>query len=384
MTATDPFEDDSLKDRLVATTRDLIIIPSSSSRPDERERCYQLVHNHVDAIEGVEVREYRRGGYPSLVALPVGCAEPDVLLCAHLDVVGLPEDASYRSHVADGRIYGPGAGDMKGQLAILLELFHALHQRHAGVSLGLAVTSDEEIGGMHGIGYLFGEIGLRCRLAMIPDGGSLHEVTVEEKGILHVQLTARGHAGHAARPWLAPNALESLTEAAVALRRRFEELATGDSDRWYPTCALTVLFADNETINRIPSLAEAVLDVRFPPPYTTSSMLDIVRQTVGEAVEADVIVGGEPTHLAPDPAYLELVEAMTGEPVRQIRESGGSDARFICRHGIPVLMARPEVGNLHGEDEWIDIASMVTFYRICERYLIKRLTGAASTNARSK
>ncbi len=373
MTAIDRFEYDCLKDRLVATTRDLIIIASSSSRPDERERCYQFVHNHIDTIEGVEIREYRRDGYPSLVALPVGCTEPDVLLCAHLDVIGLPDATAYRSHIADGRIYGPGAGDMKGQLAILLELFHALHHKYPGMSLGLAVTSDEEIGGTHGIGYLFGEIGFRCRLAMIPDGGSLHEVTVEEKGILHVKLTARGHTGHAARPWLAANALESLTEAVGRVRRRFESLVTDQGDHWCPTCALTVLRTDNETINRIPSRAEALLDIRFPPPHTMSSMLEIVRQTLGETVDAKVLIGDEPTHLAPDPAYLEQVQAMTGKSVRHGRESGGSDARFICRHGIPVLMARPEVGNLHAEDEWIEIASMVTFYHICERYLELRL-----------
>jgi succinyl-diaminopimelate desuccinylase len=383
MTATDQSEDDSsLRDRLVALTRDLVIIPSTSSRPAELERCYQAVHNHIDAIEGIDIHEYRRDGYPSLVALPAGCTEPDVLLCAHLDVVGLPDDASYRSHIADGRIYGPGAGDMKGQLTILLELFHEFHHRHPGASLGLAVTSDEEIGGTHGIGYLFGEIGLRCGLVVIPDGGSLDEVTVEEKGILHLQLTAPGHAGHAARPWLTTNALESLTEAVTRLRRRFEALVTDEDDHWYPTCVLTVLCADNETVNRIPSQAEATLDIRFPPPHTTSSMLEVVRETLGEGIETDVLIGAEPTHLAPDPAYLELVQAMTGKTVRQIRESGGSDARFICQHGIPVIMARPEVGNLHGEDEWIDIASMVTFYHICQRYLERRLIDTAQREGR--
>ena len=40
------------------------------------------MHNHVDAIEGVEIREFRSGGFPSLVALQTGCDEPEVLLCA--------------------------------------------------------------------------------------------------------------------------------------------------------------------------------------------------------------------------------------------------------------------------------------------------------------
>jgi len=370
---TERLDDETLRERLVERTRDLVIIPSTSSRPDERERCYQFVRNHIDVIEGLDIRDYRRGGYQSLVAMPAGCDEPDVLLCAHLDVIEMPDTTSYRSRIANGRIYGPGAGDMKGQLTILLELFHAFHHRHPGASLALAITSDEEIGGTHGIGYLFGEVGLRCRQAIIPDGGSLHEVTVEEKGILHLRLSARGHAGHAARPWLATSALDAVIDTVRRLRQRFAALRTEDDDHWYPTCTLTVLRTDNTTINRIPERADALLDIRFPPPHTMASMMELVRENLNEGVEALVLIGDDPTHLAPDPLWLDLVQEMTGQSVRQSRESGGSDARFICRHGIPVLMARPEVGNLHSEDEWIDIASMVTFYRVCERYLESRL-----------
>jgi succinyl-diaminopimelate desuccinylase len=373
MTVTDPIDNESLRDRLVALTRDLIIIPSTECRVEERERCYLSVHNHIDAIEGIAIREYRRDGYPSLVALPSGCVEPDVLLCAHLDVVALPDDSSYRSSIADGRIYGPGAGDMKGQLTVLLELFHAFHHRHPGVSLGLAVTSDEEIGGVHGVGYLFGDVGLRCGVAIIPDGGSMEQVTVEEKGILHVRVKAMGHAGHAARPWQARNALETLTDALARVRRHFDTLRNDEVDCWYPTCSLTVMHVDNDTVNRIPPKAEALLDIRFPPPHSLASMFSAVKELLGEDLEAEMMIGDEPTHLAPDKAYLDVVRELTGKTVQLSREAGGSDARFLCRHGIPVIMSRPNVGNLHAEDEWIDIDSMVTFYRCCERYLERRL-----------
>jgi succinyl-diaminopimelate desuccinylase len=132
----------------------------------------------------------------------------------------------------------------------------------------------------------------------------------------------------------------------------------------------------NSTVNRIPERAEALLDIRFPPPHKTASIMGIVRANLSESVEALVLIGDDPTHLAPDPLWLSLCQSMTGRPIRQTRESGGSDARFICRHGIPVLMTRPEVGNLHSENEWIDIASMVTFYRIADRYLEDRCLSA--------
>ncbi len=65
-----------------------------------------------------------------------------------------------------------------------------------------------------------------------------------------------------------------------------------------------------------------------------------------------------------------------------MRESGGSDARFLTPHGIPVLMSRPTVGKLHAPDEWIEIDSMLTYYRICEDYLRHRLAlGQPNTQA---
>ena len=76
---------------------------------------------------------------------------------------------------------------MKGPLAILMEIFRNLHTQYDNLPLGLAITSDEERGGESGMRFLFDEVGLRCGVAMIPDGGSLNEITVEEKGILHLK-----------------------------------------------------------------------------------------------------------------------------------------------------------------------------------------------------
>ena len=113
---------------------------------------------------------------------------------------------------------------MKGALAILLELFLKAHREQPGISLGLVITSDEEIGGMHGLRYLIEDCGLRCQLAIIPDGGSLNEITIAEKGILHRRVFCRGEAAHAARPWLVENALHRLIEGLAKLITHFESL----------------------------------------------------------------------------------------------------------------------------------------------------------------
>ena len=52
-------------------------------------------------------------------------------------------------------------------VAILLELFRRFHLQAPGTSLGLAITTDEELGGEDGTRALVEDFGLRCNIAMV-------------------------------------------------------------------------------------------------------------------------------------------------------------------------------------------------------------------------
>lgn len=268
---------------------------------------------------------------------------------------------------------------MKGQLAVMVQLVRHLWREHPGLPIGLAVSSDEERGGENGVRFLVEEAGLEAGVAVIPDGGSLTDVITEEKGILHLRLRASGTAAHAARPWLGTNAVERLMETARRIKSKvFEPLAPERIDpddwetHWFPTCAVTMIETGNDSPNRIPETAEAVLDVRFTPPHTAQSMLDAIRGQLGPGLEAEPIVSAEPTHLAPEERFVALTGEVAGVEPRLVRACGGSDARFFFARGIPVMLSRPRVGNLHGRDEWIEIESMLSYFEICRRYVLER------------
>ncbi len=373
MIETDKAEDKDIREHLVSLTKDLILIPSSASRPDDIERCIAFIRNYIKTLDDVKIMEHRHNKLPSLVALPKKVAKPEVLLVSHLDVVSHEDVEVYNPEITDGRIYGAGSGDMKGALAVMLELFFNFHSSYPGISLGLAVTSDEEQGGSSGVGYLFDEVGIRCGTAIVPDGGSLNEITIAEKGVIHLHLICLGHSSHAARPWLADNPLEKLLERVASLKRYFFALKH-DHDHWYPTCTLTRVETPNVATNRIPSIAKADLDIRFPPPYTVEQMIGEITQVLGSHIETKVILSSEPTEFQPDALFKKAIEEVTGESVLFIREDGASDSRFIQRYGIPVIISRPIVGELHSEDEWIDIDSMLKFYLICELFLKCKLS----------
>ncbi len=375
------MDDDELKSRLTALTRDLILIPSTESRPEERGRCFDLLAHHLDSLPDVRIDYYEINDHRSMVVRPEGIQFPEVLLCGHLDVIEHSQPNCYRSKIENGRIYGPGSGDMKGQIAILTELQRSLQTRHPGISVGLAITSDEERGGLDGVRYLCKTVGLRCGQAIIPDGGSLNDITVEEKGVIHGRIRQSGHEAHGARPWLGENAVEKLMVRLTRLKLHFAKYWPVESieeqvNHWFPTCCVTIIRTENTTPNRIPDQAEATIDVRFPPPHTLESMTAEIQELLGPDCEFEPLMTAEPTHLAPDPLFSEITAELTGNPVRLVKASGGSDSRFFRDHNIPVNLSRPLVGNLHAIDEWIDIESMVTYYRICERYIERKLNPA--------
>ncbi len=378
MIPTKPMEESILRERLIQLTRDLMLIESTDDRGSERLRCFQLIRNHLEEVPGLEISMFEKCGYESLLALPVGVTRPEVLLCGHLDVVHHPEPDSYRSDVREGRIFGPGAGDMKGQLAIMIELMRNLGRECPGLSVGMVITSDEERGGENGVKYLVEDEGLRCGEAVIPDGGSLNDIIVEEKGIIHLKVTVSGVSAHAARPWLGVNALERLAGDLEKIKAYFDqgELETVDPDNiethWFSTCVETMMETPNDSPNKIPERASAVLDIRFVPPRTAAGIMADIRAMLSEGVVAEPIISAEPTHLAPDDAFLRVTEAVTGNSARLVRSSGGSDGRFFCAKGIPVLISRPRVGNLHGRDEWIEIDSMLSYFYICSVYILKK------------
>jgi len=364
--------DDLIKEQLISLTRDLMLVPTTASRPEEINRGFQFIKNHLETLKSIEITEYVENTHPSMVALPKGIVKPEILICAHLDVVDYPTPEAFQSKIEKGRIVGPGAGDMKGSLAIGLQIFRFFHSNHPGISLGLAITSDEETGGTFGMNFLVNKKNLRCGIALVPDGGSLNKVTTHEKGVIHAKVISKGQFSHASRPWEGDNALVRLVRNLQRLETIFDKFKLKDS-RWHATCSPTMIGSTNDVINRIPDYAEAGLDIRFPQPFTSQEILEKIKDPSNESFDIEVLIKAEPSELKPDPLYLKVTAEVTGEKVEMVQDHGGSDARFFASKGIPAIVSRPLVGHLHSEEEWIDINSMYTLYRIYERYISKKL-----------
>ncbi len=152
------------------------------------------------------------------------------MLMAHTDVVPAPSDgwttAPFGGEVRDGRLYGRGAADMKGELAAravaLAELARS-GQPPAGDVVLVAESDEERNTADVGMSWLVRERpDVRCDYAINEGGGSLLRlaggrrvvtIAVGEKQVTSLRIRIRGRAGHASVPVAAENPLAHTARA---------------------------------------------------------------------------------------------------------------------------------------------------------------------------
>lgn len=201
----------------VPLLRDLIRIETVNPPGDEGRLVAHL--ERLLVAEGIT--DYKVVG-PSaertnlVVRFPGRGEAPPLLLHAHSDVVPVTGQRwthpPFEGVLADGEVWGRGAIDMKGGLAMMLAALFRLRERgeRPAGDVILAVVADEEDGSGAGAAYLVENHpelfeGVRCAIG--EEGGAgielagirFHPIVVAEKRPGWLRLTLRGPGGHASR-----------------------------------------------------------------------------------------------------------------------------------------------------------------------------------------
>jgi len=202
--------------------------------------------------------------------------KPRLLYMAHTDVVPVENASQWKyppfdGTVADGRIWGRGAADMKDTLTA--EAMALILLKRAGVALQgdliLAAGADEETGGKYGFGWLAENApeAIRADYGINEGGGTpivtgkglAYNITVGEKGRLEAHITVRGKAAHASIPWAGNNVAFKLAEILKRLEAYQPELNV--SQEIY--AALPSLLGRSEpiTVENVDAVADEVTAV---------------------------------------------------------------------------------------------------------------------------
>jgi succinyl-diaminopimelate desuccinylase len=247
------------KQDLVSLTQKLISFPSVVGDFEQNRKILDFCEEYLGK-QNLLFRRYKFAGVESLVVSTKKTKRFDVILYAHLDVVSPCGANDFNPVLKGNRIYGRGSGDMKSAAAVVIEVMRFIDANCPNWNVGLFLTTDEEVGGENGVGYLLQKQKFSGKFAFVPDSaGDVGQIITDQKGVLHLKAWEFGVEAHGSRPHLGENAIEKLMKKLRKLKRKFPK---SNPARWAKTLNIGKIRGGEQT-NQVPGFAEAFLDIRF-------------------------------------------------------------------------------------------------------------------------
>ena len=297
-------------------------------------------------------------------------AKPAVILAGHLDTVPLQEN-DFPARREAGRIFGRGASDMKGALAVMIELWLNLPRAALPVEPVL-IFYDREEGPYEQNGLtplLNARPDLkRAALALCLEPTDL-ALQVGCCGSLHATLEFVGRSAHSARPWQGENAIHKagalLTFLAAQPPR---EVSFGEGLVFREVMSVTRI--DGFTgRNVVPASCALNLNFRFAPGRSADEAAAEVQQLAQRFGAGCGITDKAPSGpVILDNPLLQEFRALTAAPLEA--KQAWTDVAQLAQHGIPAANFGPgEQAQAHQKNEGCNEPALGRAYALLEKFL---------------
>ncbi len=279
-----------------------------------------------------------------------------VLLAGHLDTV--PAQGNRPGRRDAERVHGLGASDMKGAVAVMLEL--AL----AGARLDCLFFGREELPmAESALTPLLARERIAAELVVMmePTDNAIHAGCL---GNINATWTFRGRAGHSARPWDGDNAIHRAAHGIAALAAHEPEEHEFDGLKFYEVVSTTMVEGGIAT-NVVPDLATAQVNYRYAPGRGPEEAEARLRELAGGHGEIEV-TSNSPS--GPVPLGNPHVERLQADLPTAPKQAWTPVAEF-GRAGLDAINFGPgEPAQAHRRDESVRIDALVRAYRVLEAF----------------
>ena len=238
-------------------------------------------------VSAILKADMERHGYkPECIGLNLLCyghsydpAKPTILLNSHMDTVkpvaGWTRDP-FTPTIENGRLYGLGSNDDGAGLVSLLYAFYELDSKPQSYNLLFLATVEEERNGQNGMKLAVQSLP-KVDVAIIGEPTGM-QPAIAEKGLMVLDFTVHGKAGHAARNE-GINALYRATELIEKLRTfKFDKV----SDLLGPVKFTITMINAGTQHNVIPDTCTFTADVRTNELYSNHEVFDIISALLPE------------------------------------------------------------------------------------------------------
>jgi succinyl-diaminopimelate desuccinylase len=329
--------------------------------------------DHVEAAlrAGSRLQVTRIG--PNVVARTDSGKATRVVLAGHLDTVPANDNAAPR--IDGDTLWGLGSADMKGGLAVMLELAVSLEGAAPTTDLTFVFYAGEEVGREYsGLLTIAHESpGLLQGDAAILGEPTNARIEAGCQGVLKLEVEVGGTRAHTARPWMGHNAIHRLAPI-LALVAAYEARRPVIDGCEYREALQAVAITGGVAGNVVPDRASVSLNHRFAPDRDARAAEATLRRlleplldgAMGDRVhvrEAQPAAAPALTH----PVLAALLKA-TGQPPRG--KLGWTDVAFFAERGVPAVNFGPGDPELaHTAGERVERHDLERAYTVLHRLL---------------
>src|SRR5215207_9908600 len=348
--------------RLAERTLELVDIPSESRNEAE-------IAAHVRSLVPDSFATEYTGEDAFVWARPRREGRPLVVLAGHYDTVPAQENVPGR--IADGAVVGLGASDMKGGLAVLLELARELDATGAepAIDVALLAFGKEELPAEFSpLPHLFdnSRVVHDAQLAILLEPT---DCTIQAGclGNMNARVTFHGVSGHSARPWTAENAIEH----ALAGLRVYADIEPRPVEigglTFTEVASITEIHGGIAT-NVIPDRVEANVNFRYAPDRSPASAEAYLRSLLPEGATFEHAGDSPPARVVTDSPLVQRLRA-ADDLALEPKQAWTNVADFTSR-GIDAVNFGPGATRYaHRRDEQVEIAALERAFTALWRFV---------------
>ena len=341
----------ALADRLAARTLELVNIPSESRNEAE-------IAAHVQTLVPASFAPEYEAEDAFVWARPRREGRQLVVLAGHYDTV--PAQDNVPGVIEDGAVVGLGASDMKGGLAVMLELARELDAQgvEPEVDVALLAFGKEELPAEHSplpalfdSSRLVHEAGLAILLE--PTDNTIQAGCL---GNLNARIVFHGVSGHSARPWTAENAI---VKALDGLRpfASIEPRPVEVGGLTFTEVASITQIEGGIATNVIPDRAVANVNFRYAPDRSPAGADAYLRSLVPAGATYEHAGDSPPARVVTDSPLVHRLRA-AGDLALEPKQAWTNVADFTTR-GIDAVNFGPGATRYaHRRDEQVEVAAL--------------------------
>jgi len=342
----------------------------------------RFIQHRLDALElRSEIQTIATDRHNVIAVVPGVNPGRSLLLNGHLDTVGVEGmDDPFTLRQEDDRLYGRGAYDMKGGLAVMMLLAEYFTRHPPPLDILMTFVADEEDKSL-GMDYLVKN--WLPKISPPPIGAIFLEPTEEDIGVCHkgfswYELEVNGKAAHGSRPEEGVDAILPLRAALNELNKIQAELLNHEPD---PLLGHAILHSSIVTggteLSMIPSYSHLQWERRTLPGETQQD-LDMELERTVRAVgnhPGNHEVKGRLHFLRPSyrvPANAEILARLQKASPQSaaVGFSYWADSALAGTAGTPSLLYGPIGHGAHAVDEWVSLKSLLKIYETLKRVIL--------------